>query len=68
MSGQTLSGTDPVRTQRDHTTIEPRMDNSERRSNCNGSRQMPPITFKAASGKALADTEIHLDRDFDGKG
>lgn len=29
---------------------------------------MPPITLKAASGKALADTEIHLDRDFDGKG
>lgn len=61
------AGTDPVKRSKNHPGIEARLEDSNAYGNYNGSYTTPVLRHKIGS-KALADGELHLDWNNDGRG
>ncbi|MFD5128979.1 hypothetical protein [Streptomyces olindensis] len=61
-------GTDPVKKSANYYGIESRLENSDSNANYNGSYTTPVLSYTIGSSRALADGELHLDWNNDGRG
>ncbi|MEH0658476.1 hypothetical protein QA860_12180 [Streptomyces stelliscabiei] len=62
------SGTDPVKKSAKYYGIESRLENSDSNANYNNSYTTPVLSYTIGSARGLADGELHLDWNNDGKG
>ncbi|PIM71271.1 hypothetical protein CTU88_14150 [Streptomyces sp. JV178] len=62
------AGTDPVKKSRRYYGIESRLENSGSDANYNDSYTTPVLSHTIGSSRALADGELHLDWNNDGRG
>ncbi|MCP3821404.1 hypothetical protein NLX86_25900 [Streptomyces sp. A3M-1-3] len=62
------SGTDPVKKSANYYGIESRLENSDSNANYNNAYTTPVLSYTIGSGRGLADGELHLDWNNDGKG
>ena len=62
------SGTDPVKRSKNYHGIEAKLENSDSNANYNNSYTTPVLSYKIGSSKGLADGELYLDWNNDGKG
>jgi hypothetical protein len=62
------SGPDPVKKSANHHGIEARLENSNAYANYNGSYTTPVLSYRIGSSRGLADGELHLEWNNDGKG
>ena len=62
------AGTDPVKKSAKFHGIESRLETSGSDANYNNSYTTPTVSYKIGSARALADGELHLDWNNDGKG
>ncbi|NEB01963.1 hypothetical protein [Streptomyces sp. SID13726] len=64
---RSVAGTDPVKKSAKYRGIESRLENSTSSANYNNTYSTPVLSYKAGSGKHLADGELHLDWNNDGR-
>ncbi|WP_330324659.1 hypothetical protein [Streptomyces pseudovenezuelae] len=64
---KSVSGTDPVKKSVRYYGIESRLENSTSNGNYNNSYTTPVLSSTISSGKGLADGELHLDWNSDGR-
>jgi hypothetical protein len=62
------AGTDPVKKSKKYYGIESRLENSDSNANYNNSYTTPVLSYAIGSSRALADGELHLDWNNDGRG
>ncbi|MEV3990553.1 hypothetical protein AB0J57_16755 [Streptomyces sp. NPDC049837] len=62
------SGTDPVKKSANYWGIESRLENSDSNANYNNSYTTPVLSYNIGSSRGLADGELYLDWNNDGKG
>jgi hypothetical protein len=62
------AGTDPVKKSANYYGIESRLENSDSNANYNNSYTTPVLSYTIGSSRGLADGELHLDWNNDGRG